>query len=236
MYSAWVLLVLIFVSSLPVLAVYIWFRAVKYKFSVIWFFSALLTGAAAFLPALIFQDLLSGVIIHNSRAALLFEFFIRIALAEEISRLLVLLVFFWVSGKILRKNISGTSDVLNRLPDFNSVKIGTAAGFIAGLGFSILENARYAASGMDIGIILLRVFTAAIHSACGSRIGAAAVLLRANPFQALLRIITATAIHGVYNFMVTLPGFPFIAAFIIAVSALVTAVITIKGVKFNSLT
>jgi len=234
MYSTWILLVLIIVSSLPVIAVYIWFRAAKYQFSLIWFFSALLAGAAAFFPALFFQDLLLRVNIADSRAALLFEYFIRVALSEEISRLLVLLVFFWVTDMITKRNSSDSDEIINRQPTFNSVKKGTAAGFITGIGFSILETARFTASGAEINIILLRFFTAAIHGACGSRIGAAVIMLRSSPFQAFLRILTATAIHGIYNFMVTIPGFPSIAAFIIAVSAATTSVLSIRGVNFNA--
>ena len=233
MYGTWVLLILIFISSFPVIAVYVWFRAAKYQVSIVWFFAALLTGAAAFLPALLFQDLLAGVSITQSRTALLFDFFIRIAFTEEFSRLLLLFAFFWISGMISKKNCLDKD--LNQKLTFNSVKKGTAAGLIAGFGFSILENTGLAASGMEISVIILRaVFTASIHGACGSRIGAAAVLLRANPFQSLLRLITAVAIHGVYNIMVTIPGIPSIAAFIIAASTLITAILGVRGVKFNS--
>ena len=234
MYSAWVIFILILISSFPVIAAYIWFRAAKYQFSITWFFSALLAGAAAFFPALFFQDLLIGVNITGSRAALLFEYFIRVAFSEEISRFLVLLVFFRAADMIVKKKFSDGDERQNTRPTFNSIKIGAAAGLIAGIGFSILETARYTASGAEINIILLRFFTAAIHGACGSRIGTAAVMLRSNPFQAVLRILTAAAIHGIFNLMVTIPGFPSIAAFVIAVSALTTAVLSIRGVNFSA--
>jgi RsiW-degrading membrane proteinase PrsW (M82 family) len=109
----------------------------------------------------------------------------------------------------------------------NSIKKATAIGLVAGLGFSLLENAVYAAS--DFNVLPLRIITAAVHGACGSRIGAAAVMLRSNPLQAILRILTATAIHGIYNLMITMPGLSPIAAILIAISALVTAILTIRG-------
>jgi len=110
---------------------------------------------------------------------------------------------------------------------YNTIRNGAATGLIAGLGFALLESAVYGAS--NSGILMLRVFTAApLHGACGSRIGAAAVLFRTNPIQALLRVVTATAIHGVYNFMVTIPGVPSVAAVLIAISALLTAIISIN--------
>jgi len=234
MYSTWVLLGLIFASSIPVIAVYIWFRAAKYQFSLFWFFSALLAGAAAFFPALFFQDLLLGVKISGARAALLFECFIRVALSEEISRLLALLVFFWAADMISKRNSTGGDEIINIRPTFNRVKIGAAAGLVAGIGFSILETARYSASGVEISVIFLRFFTAAIHGACGSRVGTAAIMLRSSPFHAFLRILAAAAIHGIYNFMVTMPGILSIAAFIIAVSAVTTAVLSVRGVNFKT--
>jgi len=216
-------MILITISSIPVAAVYLWFRIAKYKFQFIRFLFVLLAGAAALFPALVLQNLLIIPNLTHGRAALFYEFFIRIALTEELSRLLMLTIFFLISGSV--KKGEGLYQPLT----FNVVKKGTAIGLVAGLGFSILESARYAAQDMDIVIILFRFFTAALHGACGSRIGAAAVLLRTNPAQALLRIITAAAIHGVYNLMVTLPGLASIAAVIIALSAFITAILTIRG-------
>jgi len=222
MYGLWVLLVIIFISSLPVIIVYVWFRTAKYKFSHVWFLFALLAGAAAFFPALFLQEFLDFRI-FTGRTALLYEFFIRIALSEELSRLLMLFIFFWIYGKIKPEKSLGQPLT------FNVLKKGTATGLVAGLGFSILESARYAASNMDINIALLRLFTAALHGACGSRIGAATVMFPSNPVQALLRIITATAIHGIYNFLIIIPGLPSVAAILIALSALITAILTIRG-------
>ena len=229
MYGSWVLLVLIFISSLPVIVVYIWFCIAKYRFSLVWFLFALLAGAATFFPALILQELFSISSFTQGRLALFFEFFVRVALTEELSRLFILFIFFWISGLISKENLVEPGEGLDQQFSFSLVQKGAATGLIAGLGFSILESARFAASSMEFGIILLRFFTAALHGACGSRVGVAVVMFRANPVRALLRVITATAIHGVYNFMVIRPGVPLIIAFLIAISALTTSIFTIRG-------
>ncbi|MCL2265390.1 MAG: PrsW family glutamic-type intramembrane protease [Treponema sp.] len=231
MSGSWIILLIILVSSIPVIAVYFWFRIAKYQFSIVWFLFALLAGAAAFIPALILQDILTFSSVTQGRMALLYEFFIRIAFTEEISRLLMLIIFYFVAGFFSKQNVDKTGDGLPEVTTFNSVKKGMATGLIAGLGFALLESARYASSSVDPGILLLRIFfTFPLHAACGSRVGAAAVLFRAFPIQAILRIITATAIHGVYNFLLELPfGISAIAAFLIAVSAFFTAIISIKG-------
>ena len=220
MSGSWVLSIFILISSLPVIAVYVWFRAAKYQFSLARFLFALLAGAAAVFPALFLQEY-SAFLQPTGRASLFYYSFIHTALTEEFSRLLILLIFFWISGRIKPDEKPG------RPLSYNTVKKGMATGLVAGLGFAILESAVYAAS--DSGVLFLRIFTAALHGACGSRVGAAAVMFRTNPIQAGFRVITATAIHGVYNFMASMPGLSSIAAVLIAVSALITAVLTIRG-------
>jgi len=217
-----VLLVLIFFSSIPVILVYIWFRVAKYQFPLVRFLFTLLAGAAAFFPALLLQNLLTFSAFESGRLALFFQVFVRVAFTEELSRLLVLFIFFRISARISPNENSGRPLTLNK------VKMGTAVGLVAGLGFALLESAVYGAS--DTRVLLLRaVTTAPLHAACGSRIGAAAVMFRTNPILALFRVITATAIHGVYNLMVSMPGFPSIAAVIIALSAFFTSVLAIRG-------
>jgi RsiW-degrading membrane proteinase PrsW (M82 family) len=109
----------------------------------------------------------------------------------------------------------------------DSVTKASAAGLIAGLGFAILESAVYGAA--NPGNALLRAFTAApLHGACGSRVGASVVLLREHPVQAVSRFLTAVVIHGIYNFMLIIPGrLPPLTAVLIALSALASAVVTI---------
>ncbi len=221
MYGPLVLLVIIFISSIPVIAVYVWFRLARYQFKLVRFLFALLAGAAAFFPALILQNFLNFSVSAGGRLELFYHVFFRIAFTEELSRLLMLFVFFYIEGRI-------TKDSSGQPFSWNDINRGAAIGLVAGLGFAILENAVYAAS--DTRVLLLRAITAApLHGACGSRIGTAAVMFRTNPVQAIFRIFAATAIHGVYNFMAAMPGLPSIMAILVAFSALFTAISTIHS-------
>jgi len=215
-----ILLGLIFLSSLPVIIVFIWFRLAKYQVSPYRFLIVLLAGATALFPALFLQDLLAFSI-QSGRWALFYEHFIQIALTEELSRFLVLLVYFWISNRV-SKNES------ERLTSAKAISYASAIGLIAGLGFALMETAVYAAS--DFNVWLLRILAAIVHGACGSRIGAAAIMIRSKPFQAIVNILTATAIHGIYNMLLNMYGFStLVAAILIAVSALITAILTIIG-------
>jgi RsiW-degrading membrane proteinase PrsW (M82 family) len=224
MLSSWVLLVLILIYLLPVVIVYIWFRLAKYQISLIQFLFAFLAGAAAFFPALVLQNLLTFKFISHGRLALFYNFFIRISLTEELSRFIMLFIFFFI-GFLIKPPAKGSQP-----SNFNVIKLGTALGLVAGFGFAILESARYAADGMSINIALLRIFTAALHGACSSRVGSAIILLRKKPSQAITRFLTAVAIHGVYNLMVyTQSLLPSIAAVLITLSALITTILSIRG-------
>jgi RsiW-degrading membrane proteinase PrsW (M82 family) len=231
MSGLWVLFLLIFVSSIPVIAVYIWFRIARYPFSLVRFLFSLLAGGAALFPALFLQNFFHGFFPVVGRWALLSQIFIRVALTEELSRLLMLFIFFWISSRFLPGSAvyrGGAQDAGSAQSlSYSIVKQGTAAGLVAGLGFAILENVIYGA--MDTGVLLRRVFTAPLHSACGSRVGAAAVLFRSHPIQALLRFLTSVAIHGIYNFMINMPGFPSIAAVLIALSAFASSILSIRS-------
>jgi len=227
-----VLFLLIFVSSIPAIAVYIWFRIAHYPFPLIRFLFSLLVGAAALFPALFLQNLFPAFLPAVGKWALLSQIFIRVALTEELSRLLMLFILFWINNRFP----SGTSAYRDEAPSAGStqplsysiVKWGTAVGMVAGLGFAILESAVYGAS--DTGVLLLRAFTTApLHGACGSRVGAAAVMFRSHPLQALFRFLTAVAIHGIYNFMIIMPGFPSIAAVLIALSAFASSILSLRG-------
>jgi hypothetical protein len=54
-------------------------------------------------------------------------------------------------------------------------------------------------------------------------------MFRTSPPQAVFRFLAAVAIHGVYNFMVAMPGFPSMVAVLIALSALAASIATIRG-------
>jgi RsiW-degrading membrane proteinase PrsW (M82 family) len=228
MSGLWVLLLLIFTSSIPVFAAYIWFRAEAYPFPLFRFLIFFLAGAAAFFPALLMQYFFPAPASAFSAAAgrweLFSKIFFRVAFTEELSRFLILFIIFLIFKRLEnRTSGAGTSPL-----SYAQVTRASASGLIAGLGFSVLESAVYGAS--DAGIILLRVFTAApLHGACGSRIGGAAVMLKERPAQALIRFFSAAVIHSIYNFMIIMPGFPSILAVLIALSALAGSVLSIRG-------
>jgi RsiW-degrading membrane proteinase PrsW (M82 family) len=224
MYGSLILLIIIAVSSMPVIAVYVWFRIAKYQFTLIRFLLVMITGITAFFPALVLQDLINFKITAG-RLELFYHVFIRIALTEELSRLLMLAIYFFISGYLVR-NIDRS--ITEQAASWNNIKMGAATGLVAGLGFAILESTVYAAS--DIGILLLRTVTAApLHAACGSRVGTAAIMFRTNPFQAIFRILSATAIHGVYNIMISRTGASSMMGILIAFSALFSSIAIIRG-------
>jgi len=223
MLSSWVLFVLILIQLLPVIIVYIWFRLAKYQISLIQFLFALLAGAAAIFPALILQGFLTFNNLSQGRLALFYNFFIRISLTEELSRLLMLFIFFFIGFRI-KPPADGSQQ-----SSFNVIKRGTAIGLVAGLGFAILESATYTASDMSVIFVLLRILTAALHGACSSRVGSAVVMFRKKPIQALMHFFTAVAIHGVYDLMVRIPGLPSIMAILIAFSAITTTILSIRS-------
>ncbi|MDR2479029.1 MAG: PrsW family intramembrane metalloprotease [Treponema sp.] len=222
-----ILVLLIFISSIPAIAVYCWFRLAKYPFSLFQFSAALLAGAAAFFPALVLQRIFPGDAVWAAgKWALLIKIFIQGALTEELSRLLVLLVLFGIIGRFRdgTKDTSGETGIMS----YNTIIWGTAAGLAAGLGFAVLESAAYGAS--DANVVMLRAVTAApLHAACGSRVGSAAILFRERPAQAVFRFLSAVVIHGIYNFMIIMPGFPSLAAVLIALSTLASSILAIRG-------
>lgn len=235
MSGLWVLLLLILISAIPAIAVYIWFRVTRRPFSFIRFLCALLAGAAAFFPALLFQSFFppAGNAWAAGKGGVFARIFIRVALTEELSRFIVLLIFFGISDRLRSAkpglSVSDASGVEEASPvSYRDLMQGSAAGLVAGLGFAILESASYGAS--NAGAALLRAFTAApLHGACSSRVGASVVMFRKRSAQTIFHFLSAVAIHGIYNFMVVMPGFPSIAAVFIALSALVSSIVSIRG-------
>jgi RsiW-degrading membrane proteinase PrsW (M82 family) len=229
-----VLIFLLLFSSLPAIAVFIWFRFARYPFSPLRFSGALLAGAVSFFPALVLQNFLSvatgGIVYAIGKWGLIAEIFLRIALTEEFSRLLVLVILFF---GIRRLSPGGQA-----LPDpqnpgapspISAGTMASAAGLIAGLGFAIIESAVYGASNPSNA--LLRTFTAApLHGACGFRVGSSVAMFPERPLYAVFRFLSAVVIHGLYNFMLIIPGFvPSAAAILIALFALISAILAIRS-------
>ncbi|MDR2070061.1 MAG: PrsW family intramembrane metalloprotease [Treponema sp.] len=213
-----ILVLLIFISALPILPVFIWFRVIRFPLGPWWILGFLAAGAAALVLAGFLQTLfppLSGI----DKGTLFFKLFVQIALTEEGGRLLLLLVLLQFMRRFLRR-------FLRRLPEV-SLSLGAAGGLLTGLGFAVIETAAYGAS--DPGAALLRTFTAVpLHGACGSRVGLAAASLPRSPFRALMFFFYAIVIHGMYNFMVISPGLPLFFPIILVFSALFSSIQTIR--------
>jgi RsiW-degrading membrane proteinase PrsW (M82 family) len=215
-----VLLLLILASALPALLVILWFRLSRFPLSPLRCACALLAGAAALFPALLLQRLFPGaepgLAGRAGRGALLFAMF-RVPLTEEFSRLLALLVFF-----LLAKEPPPPP------PDNPPGARGAALGLLAGLGFAMLESAAYGAS--DFRVTLPRAFTAApLHGACGARIGSGLLLFPDQPRRGVFRFFSAVIIHGVYNIAVSRPDLPALLAVLIALFALASSALEIRG-------
>jgi RsiW-degrading membrane proteinase PrsW (M82 family) len=221
------LIILLFISSIPVIVVFIWFRLAHYPFSLLLFCFALLAGAVSFFPALLLQSFFatkSEIFYAIGKWGLVVEIFIRVAFTEEFSRLIILIIFFLIIHRLSSRQAEQTS------ADPQNTDLDTtegAIGLIAGLGFAILESAVYGASNPTNA--LMRTFTAApLHGACGFRVGSSITMFRENPFQAFFRFLSAVAIHGIYNFMLTIPGLiSSIAAVLIALFALISSALAI---------
>ncbi|MDR2717571.1 MAG: PrsW family intramembrane metalloprotease [Treponema sp.] len=228
MYGFGVLIILLFISSIPAIAVFIWFRLARYPFSLPRFSFSLLAGTVAFFPALFLQKVFSAeseILYTAGKWGLIAEIFVRIAFTEEFSRLIVLVILF---SAIHRVNSARQRDPGSSV-NVSADTMASASGLIAGLGFAILESAVYGAS--NPGNALLRTFTAApLHGACGFRAGSSITMFSERPIQAIFRFLSAVVIHGIYNFMLIIPGFfPSIAAILIALSALATSIMAIRN-------
>jgi RsiW-degrading membrane proteinase PrsW (M82 family) len=215
---------LILFSAIPSLAVFIWFRLETFAFSARLFLCCLLSGAAAFVPALFLQYCAAFFFgpaagYRESPGSYLLKIFAQVALTEELARLIMLLIFFAVFARLQKSPHGG--EFPGRV---------TAIGFVSGMGFAFAENAAYGAA--SFGVLLPRLFTASlIHAACGARVAGAAVNLRNRTSRAVLRFLSAIAIHGMYNFMISMSGLFGLLGILIALFAFSSAAIEIRIVR-----
>jgi RsiW-degrading membrane proteinase PrsW (M82 family) len=216
--AAGVLLLLIAVAALPVFLIYLWIRLSRFNFRLLCFLCSLLAGTAALFLALFLQSILPKMRIPPDAGVRwnFFEFFIRIALTEELGRLIILLILL----RIFRRLAWDTGAV--------SGAFTSLTGLVTGLGFAVIESASYGSA--DMGISLLRAFTSVpLHGACGARVGMAAAGLKQRPIPSVFRFLSAVAIHGMYNLMIVLPGIFSFLAILIALSALASSLVFIRG-------
>jgi RsiW-degrading membrane proteinase PrsW (M82 family) len=231
MSSIWILPLLIGISALPVFLVILWFRLSRFPLSRLSCLWAILAGMAALVPALLLQRILPGMDAefreYSGRWGLLVNIF-RIAFPEELSRLLALWVFFFISGDLKKSDpLKAESAGTPGIHGFTAAR-GAAMGLLAGLGFAMIESAAYGAA--DFRVTLPRAFTAApLHGACGARIGPALLFLKERPLFSVFRFLSVVVIHGIYNYMIVKPGVSSLLAALIALSALASSALEIRG-------
>jgi RsiW-degrading membrane proteinase PrsW (M82 family) len=214
-----VLFILILISALPVVLLFLWYNFARCPISTGWFLLFLIGGGASMFIALLLQALIPNLsgLFPGAMGPVIFNLFCRIAATEETARLLVFLPLF----------------PLARIRGENAVLRGGAAGLVAGLGFALVESASYGAS--DAGIALLRAVTSApLHGACGERVGAALAGWKKGSFPALLRFLSAIAIHGTYNLMIRGSGAMAVMAILAALCALASSILSIRSQIRNS--
>lgn len=232
MSDIWILLLLIGLSALPVFLALLWFRLACFPLSRLSCLGAILAGMAALFPALLLQRILPGMNAefgeYSGRWGLLVNIF-RIAFTEELSRLPVLWVFFLLSGDLKKDEpLKSESAGAGPLGAHNAAARGAAVGLLAGLGFAMVESAAYGAA--DFRVTLPRAFTAApLHGACGARIGPGLLFLKERPLFSVFRFLSVVIIHGIYNYMIAKPGVSSLLAALIALSALASSALEIRG-------
>ena len=196
---------------LPAVPVFIWFRI--QRFGELKFLLAMTSGVLSVLIAALIQSLFPSHI-PDSMGSLLFYVFVHIALIEELSRFLCLYLLFRFFS-------------FTRIPfpnNENETFFGMPSGLAAGVGFAAAETIFYSIS--DPAIAFHRLFTAvALHSACGLRIGAALGIFKKQPKAAFSMALTAILIHGMYNFFILNPNYPWFFAGLIALAALVSSLL-----------
>jgi len=180
---------LILTAALPAVIVFFWLRSGRSPITLPWFLLSFAAGIISFIVAAVIQ----AFFVQKKNEGvwpLLFNIFIRIALIEEVSRIIAIIPFF-SAAKNRRKNIA----------------FGAAIGLIAGLGFAVIESAYYGIANLNIA--LLRIFTAVpLHAACGIRAGTAVFVAPKHPAKFFFLFISSVLIHGAYNLMIVSPAIP----------------------------
>jgi len=221
-------LLLILISALPVLPLSLWIRRRAFPIRLSWFLLSLLAGAVSLALAAFIQILIPASD-NITMGNLIASIFVRIALTEEISRLLVLLALFRIGRRfdsqnnISRPRYGGVVDP-SAESSTGAIRVrGALTGIIAGLGFAVIETAFYGSSNFSIALV--RAITAApLHGACGARIGLGAVQIRTEPVRGFGNILYAVIIHGMYNFMLISPGISVVFPLLIALTAFFSSI------------
>ena len=210
MMGTWILLLILLSSALPAIIVFIWLKVSNSPVTLLWMLASLVAGILSFIGAALIQSFFT-LASQYSFGTMLFDIFIRIAMLEEASRIITLVLLLIAASKL--------EDL-----DWN---IGATLGLIAGLGFALIESAYHGLS--DINITMLRAFTAApLHGACGIRTGAAVFTFGSNKGKSVFYFLSAVIIHGAYNMAIISPAIPSALAILIAITAFLASLTYIK--------
>ena len=208
-------MLLVLIAALPAILVYIWYRHSKSELTLPWFLASITAGMVSLIAAAIIQRFFRPG--GSGLSLLFFGVFIRIALVEEASRYITLIPLLKAANR--GRNAS--------------LAFSAAIGLASGLGFALLENAFHGMT--DIGITLLRVFTAApLHGACGIRAGAAIFYCRKDRAKAIFNFIFAVIIHGTYNLIIINPALPSALAIIVAFFTFIASLSFLKPASTES--
>ena len=213
------------ISIVPLIGVIIWFKYKKYSFSMYMICASFFTGLVTVFAAFLFHknfEYLGSLIPAAGRWENIYKNFIQISFSEEISRFILLVIFYLVLNRIKRNE--------NFMP--NDAWF-CATGLISGFGFAVLEGTVIGISYSNF--TWMRIFTAApLHAACGCRVAFSASNLRKYPAQSIFRFLSAVAIHGLYNILIARNHLPSqLAAILIAITSLASSVLLIKKSGIN---
>ncbi|MCA1948997.1 MAG: PrsW family intramembrane metalloprotease [Treponema sp.] len=216
------------ISALPVVALFLYLKKRVSQFGNLLFIAALAAGSLSMLLASLLQITLPTVN-AGTFLALIYTVFIRNALSEELGRLLVLILLFWILPFLYRVNEHEMPEEQRPLPLSIVVFIGITAGF----SFAMLETISYGM--LNLQLVIVRTLTSApLHAACAARVGVAGWLIfkgdepqRRKMVKAISYGISAVLIHGIYNLLLLFPSsfavLPVILAYIALASALTLA-------------
>ena len=216
----------VFVSSLPAIAVLIWFKCARYPLPMPVYALSLFAGLVSFFIAVLIQsnfETLGGFFISASstgakRWVIVYKYFVQIAFSEELSRLILLIIVFLIikQTRWFKSSINNTIWV-------------RVSGLVAGFGFAVLESAVIGISSTGAAVPILRLFSAApLHGACGFRVASSITRFKEKPIKNISRFFSAVIIHGAYNLLISRYHLPSqVIAILIAIFTLVSSVVII---------
>jgi RsiW-degrading membrane proteinase PrsW (M82 family) len=174
-------------------------------------------GVLSLLAALVVQAFIPQFG-NTSRRTIFIDLLLRVALAEEAARLVVMFIIFSLIKALFRK--------------FDIAKsFAAAAGLIAGLSFAAVEYAVYTIQNSPwlLLILLVRLCAVPLHAACGIRCGLAATNLFSKPVLAAGCFFSAVVIHVFFDFMLQSGGLYACLGILLALTALASQVRLIKN-------